>query len=148
MELRYATIDDLETVCEMRRRQLIDEGLSPDVAIDDEMRSYFTEAFTEDDFVEYFMEDNGEVIATGAIVFFSFPSSFSDLKGINGYISNMYTDPRYRHQGIATTILQALKAEAEKRGVKKIFISASKMGKGVYERFGFADTGEWMELYI
>ena len=148
MELRYATIDDLETVCEMRRRQLIDEGLSPDIAIDDEMRSYFTEAFNEDDFVEYFMEDNGEVVATGAIVFFSFPPSFSDLKGIKGYISNMYTDPRYRHQGIATTILRALKAEAEKRGVKKIFISASKMGRGVYERFGFADAGEWMELDI
>lgn len=60
----------------------------------------------------------------------------------------MYTKPEYRGRGIATSMLARLAEEAKRRGVKKLWLGASKMGRPVYEKFGFKDSGGWLELNI
>jgi len=38
--------------------------------------------------------------------------------------------------------------EAKSRNVMKLWLGASSLGRPVYERFGFKDTGEWLDLTI
>ena len=146
MKYRIADIDDLDRICEIRKRQLIDEGISPDTDIDEQLKRFFTDALQGDDFIEYFLEEDDEIIATAAIILIPFPPSFSNPSGIRAYITNMYTAPAYRGQGIAFDLLALLIEEAKKRNVRKAFLGASKMGRSVYARFGFRETGEWMEM--
>lgn len=40
MNFRRATIDDIEILVELRKRQLVDEGIVPNVDIDDELISF------------------------------------------------------------------------------------------------------------
>ena len=148
MAIRKATAEDIPTLCSFRIQQLIDEGIPQSNSIKEELVRYFKEWLNTDLFVEYVKEENGKLIASGAVIFFPFPPTFTNPKGVRGYITNMYTDPLYRGQGIASEILKLLIEEAKSRGVSRLFLSASGYGRPVYEKQGFEPSGFWMELEI
>ena len=146
MEYRIATENDIDALCELRKKQLIDEGTTPDVNIDEELHEFFHRRFKNDEIVEWVLEDGGEIVATCAILFYEFPPSFTNKTGIKGYITNVYTKPELRKRGIATEMLGFLTKEAKKRGVKKLLLAASDLGRPVYEKFGFIEASEWLKL--
>ena len=45
MEMRIANKNDIETIIELRKAQLLDQGMLPTVNIDDNMKQYFEEVF-------------------------------------------------------------------------------------------------------
>jgi GNAT superfamily N-acetyltransferase len=98
--------------------------------------------------VEWVAEENNVIIATAAIVFYEFPPSYTNESGIKGYITNMYTAPAYRGRGIAASLLDKLRTEAKERKVQLLWLNASKMGRPVYQRLGFKDSYDWMELRL
>ena len=148
MEYREASIQDIDELVMLRKRQLADEGIKPDIKIDDELAAYFTKHLNDASLVEWLVEDDGSIIATAAIVFMEFPPTYTNRTGVKGYITNKYTNPLYRGKGIATKMLDKLVLEARTRGVKKIWLGASEMGRPVYEKFGFIETNECMELTL
>lgn len=60
----------------------------------------------------------------------------------------MFTVPHYRGQGLATRILALLEAETVKRGVAVMRLGASKLGRPVYERYGFEQDTVWMSKRV
>ena len=148
MDYRIGTKQDIPVMCRIRKQQLIDEGINPDTDIDQELLCYFEKRMADGSLVEWLLEENGKIIATAAIAFMEFPPTYTNQSGIKGYITTMYTDPDYRGRGIASGMLNRLKDEAKKRGVKHIWLHASALGKPVYKRFGFAETNQYMELKL
>lgn len=148
MIYRKATKEDIEVLAELRKRQLIDEGLSPEPNMDKELITYFNEQMSTQKLVEWVLEDQGIIVATGAIQFLDMPPCFTNKTGVRGYITNMYTAPEYRGRGIASKMLELLKQEAQNRGVKKMFLGASVLGKPVYKKFGFKDSETLMDMEI
>lgn len=148
MKYRKAELCDIQTLIELRKNQLADEGISPDKDIDEELLYFFTDKIKDKSLVEWVVEENEKIIATAAIIFYKFPPSYTNKRGIKGYITNMYTNPDYRGQGIAVSLMDRLVNEARSRNVKTLWLSASKMGKTVYLKCGFKETEKWMELDI
>ena len=148
MEFRRASVRDIDSMITMRKRQLVDEGLAPELDIDDELLKYFTARLQDHSLVQWLAEDQGAIVATAAIVFFAFPPSYVNKTGVKGYVTNMYTAPMYRGRGIAAQMLRRLTDEAQARGVRRILLAASEMGKPVYKKFGFEQADEWMELIL
>lgn len=146
--LRKATAHDIPALCVARKRQLADEGLVADAPIDEELSAYFERTMADGSLVEWVAEDNGEVVATAGIVFMPFPPTFANPAGTRGYVTNMYTVPSHRGQGLASKLLRKLLEEARERGVRKLLLCASQMGRPVYRRLGFAERGGWMELEL
>lgn len=146
MELRKATVKDIPILMEIRKKQLIDEGISPSCKIDEELKRFFTKQMASDTMVEWVYEDEGMIVATGAIVFYDFPPTYTNPTGRKGYITNMYTHPHYRRRHLASSLLTVLKEEALSRGVTKLWLGASSLGRPVYERFGFQPTSVWMDM--
>ncbi len=146
MNYRKATFEDIPSLIALRKQQLIDEGIDPVVQIDEELKNYFKQCFINETIIEWLVEDKGTIVATGAIVFYAFPPSYTNASGIRGYITNMYTHPTYRKQGIATSLLERLIQEAKDRNVIKVWLGASTLGRPVYEKFGFKQSDEWLEL--
>ena len=131
MHYRKAVIEDIEALCRLRKQQLIDKRIAPDTEIDEPLHRYFTEKRSDGSLVEWLLEDEGEIVATAAIVFMMFPPSYTNPTGMKGYITNMYTHPHYRKRGIASAMLKKLEEEAKSRGVNKIWLGASKAGRPV-----------------
>ncbi|MBO6046171.1 MAG: GNAT family N-acetyltransferase [Erysipelotrichaceae bacterium] len=145
MYIRKATREDIPEIIRIRKLQLIDEGLSPDIEIDADCHRYFHDMFNQERIIELFVEDDDRVIATAAIILYDFPPSFSNQTGRKGYVTNMYTDPDYRRQGIATKLLEMLDEEAKERGIERLWLGASKWGRSVYEKSGYIATNEWLD---
>ena len=148
MKFRKATVNEIDQLIYLRKKQLVDEGIEPNQEIDTELKEFFTNKMSDGSLVEWIVEDNDEIIATGAIIFFEFPPTYTNKSGKKAYITNMYTKKSYRGQGIATKLLTKLVAEAKTAGIIKIWLGASKLGRPVYKKFGFKEADEWLELDI
>ncbi|EEI24929.1 GNAT family N-acetyltransferase [Lentilactobacillus hilgardii] len=148
MDIRKATLADIKTISQIRKQQLIDEGIEPDVSIDSQLASFFKKTIAEGSLIEYLILDGQQIIATAAIYFQQFPPTYSNQSGVKGYITNMYTADSYRGKGLATRLLHQLVNEAKKKGVTKLWLGTSKLGRPVYEKFGFKQTSEWLNMDI
>lgn len=124
MNYRKATLDDIKDLSEIRKKQLIDEGSSPDKDIDQNLYEFFYNKLKDNSLVEWVLEDSQTIIATGAVLFCELPPSYINKSGIRAYVTNMYTSPEYRGQGIATNMLKRILEECKLRKVEKIFLSA------------------------
>lgn len=147
MFFRRATAGDIETLTALRKKQLIDEGISP-TDIDRELADFFRRKLSDGSLVEWVCTEHDTIVATGAIIFYDFPPSYINKSGVKGYITNMYTAPAYRGQGIATMMLQKLTEEAKLRQVENLWLGASKMGRPVYLAYGFQEADSFLELNI
>lgn len=145
---RKATERDIPTICALRKAQLIDEGAAETPDIDPELAAFFTDGFSSGRFFELFAEEDGKTAATAALCFYDYPPSFSNKSGRIAYVTNMYTAPEFRHRGIATKLLSMLEAEAKSRGITVMRLGASKLGRPVYEKFGFRQDDCWMSKII
>lgn len=140
MRFRQATIEDIPKLVECRIRQLIDEGQDPDRDIYEENSAYFFRLFESGQMEEWVAEDDGRIIATGAVIYYEFPPSFTNGEGVKAYITNIYTDPEYRGRRIATEMLGILERRAKERNVCRIWLEASKWGRPVYIKYGFREN--------
>ena len=148
VNFRKALDSEIPQLIELRKKQRIDEGSDPDPEVDEYMVPFFKKHFSDGSLVEWVAEEDGQIVATAAILFMEFPPAYSNPSGVRGYITNMYTSPDYRGKGIATSLLEKLMDEARERNIYMIFLGASKMGKPVYRKFGFEESGKWMDLSI
>ena len=148
MNCRIAGEQDIPVMCQIRKQQLIDEGIAPDRNIGEELTQYFEKKLADHSLVEWLLEDHGSVAATAAIAFFEFPPSYTNPSGVKGYITNMYTAPQYRGKGIASEMLEKLKEEAKIRGVQEIWLISSVYGRSVYKRSGFIEEDNYMRIKL
>ncbi|WP_040203464.1 GNAT family N-acetyltransferase [Neobacillus jeddahensis] len=148
MEFRKATFDDIDQLIDLRKRQLVDEGIEPSIDIDTELADFFKKKLTDGSLMQWLVEDGEEVIACGAVLFYDFPPLYTNKSGKKAYITNMYTRDDYRGRGLATKLLALLVDETKAAGIAKIWLGASKLGRPVYKKFGFTETDEWLELDV
>lgn len=142
---RKADLNDVHQLMELRKKQLIAEGIEANIDIDKELYDFFNRKLGDNSLRQWLVEDDGIIIACGAVIIYELPPSYTNQNGKKGYITNMYTEENYRGKGIATTLLKKLVEEAANSGVSKLWLGASEMGRPVYKKFGFEETDEWLE---
>ncbi|MCL2574508.1 MAG: GNAT family N-acetyltransferase [Defluviitaleaceae bacterium] len=144
MVYRRAETDDIPTLLEFRKQQLVDEGQPPKGNIDHEITKFFEKSLAEGSMIQYLSIKDGTIIATGGVHFYAYPPSFMNPTGKIAYIACMYTLPEYRGKGIATAIMHILMDEASLMGYDVIRLHASKLGRPVYQKLGFEGTPGFM----
>jgi GNAT superfamily N-acetyltransferase len=70
------------------------------------------------------------------------------LTNAYGYVSNVYTKPAYRRQGIGTELMQQVLSWAKQQEIDVLIVSISEASLTFYERAGFTAKNEWMECVI
>jgi len=110
-----------------------------------ESYKYYQNCFEKDAHVAYLVYDGDNIAGCGGISFYEVMPTYSNPRGTNAYIMNMYTRPEYRRRGIASKTLDLLIQEAINRGIKKISLEATEMGRLVYEKYGFVRMQDEME---
>jgi GNAT superfamily N-acetyltransferase len=152
MKKRLAITSDVSVLVELRKQQLIDEGLPPisniDTNIDKQLADYFTSAIADGSFISWVMENDGEIIATSGLCFYLLPPNYSNTTGRTAYITNMYTKPEHRRKGIAAELLNMVIEEAKSRGYRVIRLHTSEYGTSIYVKAGFTDSDGYMALRL
>ena len=148
MIFRTAELKDITEISEIRKKQIQDEGQTPDIDIDEDLRRYFEKYMKSGELIEWVAEEDGRIIATAAIMFMDFPPSFRNKTGRTGYVGNVYTADEYRGRGIAGQLLDKLEQEARKRGITMLLLHASEAGRRAYLKSGYEDIDYEMEKRI
>ena len=150
MNYRKANINDVQHLIQYRKQQLIDEGVPPNanMDIDKELFDYFMSSISDGSLVSRLAENNGEIAAASGICFYQLPPTFSNPTGRVAYVTNMYTLPEYRKQGIVSYLLKLVVDEAIKLEYKLIRLHASSDGKSIYSKIGFVDTNGFMAMRL
>ena len=148
MNFRKATIKDIPHLVSYRKQQLIEEGAPPEIAIDSELSAYFTTSISDGSFLSWIAIDGEEIVATSGICFYQLPPTHFNPTGRTAYVTNMYTLPEYRRQGIASHLLDLVVEEAKMLDYKIIRLHTSADGKSIYSKKGFSDTDGFMAMKL
>ncbi len=90
--------------------------------------------------------DSEKIVGCGGICYQTEMPSPDNLSGTNGYLMNIYTVPEIRGIGVGRMIVEFLIADAKQRGVEKIYLESSDIGKSLYREIGFDDMIGYMKL--
>lgn len=154
MELVYrrAGLEDLELLVRTRIEVLrAANGLADTVDMSDveeQARRYYRAALESGEHVAYLVFDGRELAGAGGVSFYRLLPTYHNPTGENGYIMNMYTRPACRRRGIAYKTLDLLVAATRERGVSRITLEATSMGRPLYEKYGFVGMEDEMELPV
>lgn len=148
MNYRKASIEDVNQLVELRKKQLIDEGCYSENNIDDELENYFFSSINNENLIVWIATEDEHIIGTCGVCFFQYPPSFSNITGKIAYITNVYTRNEYRKQGIATKLIELIIEEIKNKGCKFARLHASSQGKKIYEKIGFVDAEGFMSKII
>ena len=150
INFRLATLEDIDELVSLRISFLQEAEEVDSSKPTDEVKSflykYFKEKIPNELFVSWLATENNKIIATSGISFHVVPPYLGNPSGEEAYLMNMYTLPKYRKQGIGTKLLDKTVEEAKMRGIKKIRLSSTTIGRPLYIKKGFVEDNSEMVL--
>ncbi|WP_040982746.1 GNAT family N-acetyltransferase [Oceanobacillus jeddahense] len=149
--IRKASLSDADAITELRMELLTVAG-----DVNEENKSnvfnanqiYFKEKLSNGMFTAWLAEDKGTIVAISGLVFFDRPPQGENISGIEAYVMNMYTKPKYRGFGIVRTLLEECISHCKNIGVGRIWLHASEDGYHLYKKMGFVDKDSEMEMLL
>ena len=140
IEYRLADAEDIETLVSLRVEFLCEGKDTPAAerdALGMENRRYFKQAMAAGSFIAWVASADGQIVATSGATLYLLPPNQGCVNGKTAYISNMYTKPAYRGQGVATKLFALIVEAVMQRGCGRILLHATDMGRPIYEKYGF-----------
>jgi len=145
---RKATLSDCTALTAIRMANLaphIENECDEKIAIlRENVYNFFTNALGDNSLVTWLALDNDCIIATSGLTFFRNAPSHTNLTGLTGYITNMYTAPEFRRRGIGTKLFELTVDEAKSRGCGRIVLYSTGLGAGIYKKYGFTECDGYM----
>lgn len=93
------------------------------------------------------MQDNN-LVAVGSVCLFSRIPYQENLAGLEGYILNIYTSPKFRKRKFANSILKEIINYASETNIKRLWLNSSEQGENLYIKLGFEKKKNEMELFL
>lgn len=144
MKIRMAVKDDVDSLIRLRFDYFATENWEITSEernrMSSRLRQYYEAHLNRDFFAALAEEEGGEIVSTAFLVIVEKPANLSWPTGKTGLILNVLTKSDYRKKGYATKIMTSLIERAKQHEVSYIELSASEMGKPLYEKLGFRET--------
>ncbi len=147
IQYRTASAEDLEALVRSRLETLrAVNGLDADYVFCEDFLESSRDYFLNGDQVTVLASDGDRTVGCASLCFIRLMPTFSHPTGKRAHLMNVYTDPAFRRQGIASRMLSMLIGEAWALGATEISLDATESGRPLYRKFGFTDSGECMVL--
>ncbi len=149
---RLAEQDDIEALIQTRLLFLADSfhALSPIESenITQQLRQYFP-LHLNDDLVIVLACYQEQIISCAFLVIDERPANPSFQTGRVGTILNVYTQPEWRRNGLATKVMNQLLDLAKEQNVTRIQLKAAPDGIPLYEKLGFqAEENDFLNMVL
>ncbi len=153
--LRFAAPADARQMAQLRidMQQEVNRHHGDDTPIQQgalgSIEAFFAKVLGSENFLAAIAVSDGEMVSVNGLTFYYKPPGLDGGTGLVGYVTNVYTAPQWRGQGLATRLMQMLIDEARNKGAERLHLGATPDGKTVYERLGFtAPRNAPMELRL
>lgn len=145
MLFRRATSEDIPTLIEFRRILLKRET---DRSMDTVFEEYFNTSISNGSLVTWVADDKGNIVSCVCFCLCQLIPRFDNPTGGMAYMTNVYTALDYRRRGIASTLISMALDDLKIKGIGKIILNSSILGKPMYENHGFVDGKGYMSKNI
>jgi GNAT superfamily N-acetyltransferase len=146
IRIRTATVADTSTILHHRRSMFRDmgEGTTDEL---DRMAAmtepWLAQALSDGSYRGWLAEDNhGRVVGGGGVLLCPWPASPKDPLLRRAIILNVYTEPQFRHRGIARRLMKTILECLKEQAFVSVFLHASDEGRALYGQLGFKATNE------
>ena len=140
--IRFAAEVDIETLISLRFDYFANEKhkitAETRAFMETNLRQYFAEHINRD-FFAAIVEADEKIVATAFLAVSAKPANLSFPTGKTGTILNVLTYPEHRRKGYAESSLKLFLEEARRQNLSYIELSASEMGKPLYQKLGFRE---------
>ena len=149
---KYASINDIDMLVKTRIEVLKAANCLDDstdmTKVESESYNYYKNALSDNTHTAILVFDDDKFIGAGGVSYFRVMPTYNNPTGEKAYIMNMYTSPEYRRKGIAYKTLDMLVKDAKSRRITEITLESTKMGRPLYEKYGFIAMTSEMILPI
>ncbi len=141
--LRQVDLEETNILAELRAASLLEMGLlRPAAAAEFRLRGrrQFARMLREGRLAAWLLFVDGEPVGSAYAVFFErmpYPET-----SLHAEIAGVYVAPEFRRRGYASLLVTEALAAARARGVRRIVLQPGHGARGLYERLGFADSGQ------
>ncbi|HEV2236777.1 MAG TPA: GNAT family N-acetyltransferase [Ktedonobacterales bacterium] len=148
---RAATLADLPTLALLRWEMQVDWRERPEefAATREPYIATYCDAMREELHAgrmhAWLAESAGAPLAAVTLLTWLVPPSLEEPRRLRGQVSNVYTRPAYRRQGISRALMTLLLEWAQAHQVLRLLLWASDMGRPLYTSLGFEES-DAMEL--
>lgn len=144
--IREATLQDLDTIL-AHRRAMFEEmryGDAPTLNTMSELSEHYLRDGLGDGTYKGWLAETPErkVAAGGGIGLITWPASPRNLREVRPTIFNVYTEPAYRHRGLARRLMEVMIEWCRAEGFRAVNLHASEFGRPLYVAMGFEPTNE------
>ncbi len=141
IQYREATLEDLEFLVAERLRFIKVNPEHPQYkSIRDNCRSFFQKGLSEQTCCAVLAQEDGRCIGTAVVFLYLSVPSGRNHTGKNAYITSVFVEESHRRQGIGSQLVRRIVAWAQEMGCINIMLTATEMGKPLYETLGFIQT--------
>jgi GNAT superfamily N-acetyltransferase len=143
--LRRATLDDARTIARHRRSMFGDMGYHDEPALDAMMERFLPWVETKiasGDYLAWLAVSNDIVVAGAGLWLMDWPAHMVGSSARRGNILNVYTEPEFRHRGLARWLVEAAIHWCKLHQVDFVILHASQQGRKLYESLGFQAGNE------
>jgi GNAT superfamily N-acetyltransferase len=144
--IRRASTADLETLVAHRRTMFHDMGYSDHAVLDAmaaKFRIWLRERMDSGDYLAWLATaPDGSVAAGAGLWLMDWPPHMVGKSARRGNILNVYTESRFRRQGLARALMEVILSWCRENQIDTVILHASPEGKPLYESLGFRQTNE------
>jgi len=144
-DLRPIGPDDLETICRHRHEMFKVSGRTDEMVapMTEHFRPWLKPLLDDGRYFGWFALSAGRAIGGVGMMVIDWPPHPSHpTQSSRGYVLNMYVEPELRRMGLGRQLMELCSQEAERRGLDYLVLHATKQGRGLYEKLGWAATSE------
>lgn len=151
ISVRAATLDDAADIVRHRRAMFFDMGYRDARALDSMASAFDPWLRRKMDAGEYLawvgIGPDGSIVAGVGLWLMDWPPHLIGGAARRGNILNVYTEPKFRRQGIARRLMEVSLDWCRANGIPTVILHASDDGRKLYERLGFQPTNEMRRLF-
>jgi GNAT superfamily N-acetyltransferase len=150
--IRETRSTDLEEILRHRRMMFYDMGYQDSAALDlmlKRSRPNIERYLADGSYRGWFAvaADDQVIAGVGLIITELVSGPLSPEQTCRPYLLNVYTDPEFRHRGLARQLTVKAIEWCRMQGFKVLWLHASEYGKPLYDSLGFVPTNE-MKLML
>ncbi|HEX4595163.1 MAG TPA: GNAT family N-acetyltransferase [Bryobacteraceae bacterium] len=146
LQIRPATIGDVETICAHRRAMFLEMGYRDETILDAMIvafRPWLRRKIDEGEYLAWLViAPDGSVAAGLGLWLMDWPPHMVGPGSRRGNILNVYTNPESRRQGVARRLMEVALDWCRANRIRAVILHASKEGRPLYEKLSFRATNE------
>ncbi len=150
IKIRKAGIADIDLLVKWRLRVLQEvfalAADEQDERLARENRLYYQTALPAEGHIACFAYSGDTIVGCGGVCLYREMPSPDNPNGGCAYLMNIYTVPEYRGNGVGQETVSWLIQAAKQKGFTKVFLETSASGRRLYQKMGFTDMADYMEI--